>query len=115
MLFKRLYMAHRLVFVDIVVVVVVLLLAVPRPSQKEAREGTQRKSQYCDLMEKAIAQQYWAFSFTSLIFSFVLSLCTFPCNTGANYSQLSPCGHLAITDTQLIRTAAKSPAKVTDV
>ena len=30
------------------------------------------------------------------------------------YSQLSPCGHLAITDTPLIRTAAKSPAKVTD-
>ena len=31
------------------------------------------------------------------------------------YSQLSPCGHLAITDTPLIRTAAKSPAKVTDI
>ena len=32
-----------------------------------------------------------------------------------SYSQLSPCGHLAITDTPLIRTAAKSPAKVTDI
>ena len=31
------------------------------------------------------------------------------------YSQLSPCGHLGITDTPLIRTAAKSPAKVTEV
>ena len=27
------------------------------------------------------------------------------------YSQLSPCGHPAITDTPIIRTAAKSPAK----
>ena len=31
------------------------------------------------------------------------------------YSQLSPCGHLAIMDTSLIWTAAKSPAKVTDI
>ena len=31
------------------------------------------------------------------------------------YSQLSPCGHLAITNTPLLQTAAKSPAKVTDV
>ena len=31
------------------------------------------------------------------------------------YSQLSPCGHLAITDTPLIRTAAKSPTKVIEV
>ena len=29
------------------------------------------------------------------------------------YSQRSPCGHVAITDTPLIRTAAKSPAKIT--
>ena len=29
----------------------------------------------------------------------------------AQYSQLSPCGHPAITDTPIIRTAAKSPAK----
>ena len=28
------------------------------------------------------------------------------------YSQLSPCGHPAITDTPIIRTAAKSPAKI---
>ena len=28
------------------------------------------------------------------------------------YSQLSPCGHLAITDTPIIQTAAKSPAKI---
>jgi len=38
--------------------------------------------------------------------------------TGApleNYSQLPPWGHLAITDNLLLRTAAKSPAKVTDV
>ena len=28
-----------------------------------------------------------------------------------NYSQLSPCGHPAISDTPIIRTAAKSPAK----
>ena len=27
------------------------------------------------------------------------------------YSHLSPCGHLAITDTPIIRTAAKSPIK----
>ena len=27
-----------------------------------------------------------------------------------SYSQLPPCGHLAITNTQLLRTAAKSPA-----
>jgi len=26
-----------------------------------------------------------------------------------NYSQLSPCGHLAITDTPLLRTAAEVP------
>ena len=31
------------------------------------------------------------------------------------YSQLPPCGHLAITDTPLLQTAAKSPVKVTDV
>ena len=31
------------------------------------------------------------------------------------YSQLPPCGHLAITDTPLLRTAAKSPAKVAAV
>ena len=30
---------------------------------------------------------------------------------GDTYSQLSPCGHPAITDTPIIRTAAKSPAK----
>ena len=30
----------------------------------------------------------------------------------ALYSQLSPCGHLAIMDTQIIRTAAKSQAKI---
>ena len=30
----------------------------------------------------------------------------------AQYSQLSPCGHPAITDTPIIRTAAKSPAKI---
>ena len=29
-----------------------------------------------------------------------------------NYSQLSPCGHLAITDTPKIQTAAKSPANL---
>ena len=28
------------------------------------------------------------------------------------YSQLFPCGHLAIMDTPIIRTAAKSPAKI---
>ena len=28
------------------------------------------------------------------------------------YGQLSPCGHLAITDTPLIRTKAKCPAKI---
>ena len=28
------------------------------------------------------------------------------------YSQLSPCGHLVITDTPIIRTAAKSSAKI---
>ena len=28
-----------------------------------------------------------------------------------SYSQLSPCGHLAITDTPLLRTGAKSPAE----
>ena len=32
-------------------------------------------------------------------------------NQFTNCSQLSPCGHLAITDTPIIRTAAKSPAK----
>ena len=32
-----------------------------------------------------------------------------------NYSQLPPCGHLAITDTPLLRTDTKSPAKVTKV
>ena len=30
----------------------------------------------------------------------------------AYYSQLSPCGHLAITDTPIIRTVAKSPANI---
>ena len=30
---------------------------------------------------------------------------------GDTYSQLSPRGHPAITDTPIIRTAAKSPAK----
>ena len=30
----------------------------------------------------------------------------------ANYSQLSPCGHLAITDTPIIWTAAKSLTKI---
>ena len=29
----------------------------------------------------------------------------------STYSQLSPCGHLALTDNPIIRTAAKSPAK----
>ena len=38
------------------------------------------------------------------------------CDAVANYSQLSPCGHPAITDTPIIRTAAKSPAQTnTDV
>ena len=36
---------------------------------------------------------------------------TIHCNGKRRYSQLSPCGHLAITDTLIIRTAAKSPAK----
>ena len=31
------------------------------------------------------------------------------------YNQLSPRGHLAITDTPLIRTAAKFPANITDI
>ena len=31
-----------------------------------------------------------------------------------HYSQLLRCGHLAITDTRLLRTTAKSPAKVKD-
>ena len=30
----------------------------------------------------------------------------------AYYSQLSPCGHLAITETPIIRTVAKSPANI---
>ena len=30
----------------------------------------------------------------------------------SNYSQLSPCGHLAITDTPIIWTATKSPVKI---
>ena len=30
----------------------------------------------------------------------------------SNYSQLLPCGHLAITDILIIRMAAKSPAKI---
>ena len=33
------------------------------------------------------------------------------CKIFSTYSQLSPCGHPAITDTPIIRTAAKSPAK----
>ena len=33
-------------------------------------------------------------------------------NVFPGYSQLSPCGHPAITDTPIIRTAAKSPAKI---
>ena len=33
-------------------------------------------------------------------------------NGNSRYSQLSPCGHLAITDTPIIRTAAKSQAKI---
>ena len=28
------------------------------------------------------------------------------------YSQLSPCGHPVMTDTRILRTAAKSPAKI---
>ena len=32
-----------------------------------------------------------------------------------NTVKLSPCEHLAITGTPLLRTAAKSPAKVADV
>ena len=52
-----------------------------------------------------------------------LSLCNQQMKTGclmngfkkrkekAKYSQLSPCRHVAITDTPIIRTAAKSPAK----
>ena len=31
---------------------------------------------------------------------------------GPGYNQLSPCGHLAITDTPIIPTATKSPAKI---
>ena len=38
-----------------------------------------------------------------------------PVKSKVKYSQLPPCGHLAITDIPLLRTAAKSPAKVTDV
>ena len=34
-----------------------------------------------------------------------------PLIIGFPYSQLSPCGHLAITDTPIIRTEAKSQAK----
>ena len=33
-------------------------------------------------------------------------------DTNAHYSQFSPCGHLTITDTQIIRTAAKSLGKI---
>ena len=33
------------------------------------------------------------------------------CDAVANYRQLLPCGHPAITDTPIIRTAAKSPAQ----
>ena len=33
------------------------------------------------------------------------------CKIFSTYSQLSPCGHPAITNTTIIRTAAKSPAK----
>ena len=32
----------------------------------------------------------------------------------SHYSQLLPCGHLAITDITLMRTAAKSLVKITD-
>ena len=35
--------------------------------------------------------------------------------TASEVSQLLPCGHLAIMDTLLLRTAAKSSSKVTDV
>ena len=31
------------------------------------------------------------------------------------YSQLLPCRHLAITNTMIIRTAAESQAKITDI
>ena len=50
------------------------------------------------------------------IFFFGLLLKYLNCDSTAmvTYSQLLPCGHLGITDTPLIRTAAKSPAKVTD-
>ena len=33
-------------------------------------------------------------------------------NPKTEYSQLSPCGHIAITDTPIIRTAVKSPATI---
>ena len=39
-----------------------------------------------------------------------VSLCEFQEKNA--YSQLSPCGHLAITDTPIIWAAAKSPAKI---
>ena len=32
-----------------------------------------------------------------------------------DYIQLLPCGHLAVTDTPLVGTAAESPAKITDI
>ena len=45
----------------------------------------------------------------------LIYLSRFKVDSSEHYSQLPPCGHLAITDTPLLRTAAKSPAKVTEV
>ena len=44
------------------------------------------------------------------------SLLDFRYSAASDYNQLSPCGHLAITDTPLIWTAAESPpAKIIDI
>ena len=47
-----------------------------------------------------------------LVASFTL-LCENYCDEGdLKDKQLSPCGHLTVMDTSIIRTAAKSPAKI---
>ena len=40
----------------------------------------------------------------------VINIFSYYQNSTSEYSKLPPCGHLAITDTPLLRTAAKSPA-----
>ena len=75
------------------------------------RKVAEEKWQGEEQTEKEVNIQEWELGCSGMMFKVCEQLDPVLFRFSSNYSQLLPCGHLAITDTPIIRTAATSLAK----